>query len=834
MQRATKPELLLLLLFVTLDESKNMAQAAKSEVDGKIDLSEWIVDKSCRATANNDRCIDYLDMYGRGQKVPNGTNGTVDDLSYMIKPDNEESDYKGQLEFVGYIGERKRDFFHKVVNWMITKLGSSAWKDAEGDECPSPAVRILDTYAQINHVQKYYDTLTAMHCGIPIIIKGLLHDHKNDIIGTPDLLIRSDILPIFFDKWPSLPCAEEEITEATLNPLSASLSGVTAEEKINRLNKLDGLSSRSSMGAVKVATTTTGSDKEIIVISDDDEEVQEEIIPDVSTEDILGTDAGETKGPEDKQYHYSVVHVRFAYLELSKKEYPRLLPSSHNGKYYEALINAQTRALDSCTGQATSKQGYMLGRGWKCGDNRCDYVFNLLGVIPCNPDCAAMSIVNQTVNWFKRLRTEGKSWQLFPKPSNKELYPNLKNRTDFPWSKAKAKLGEYLKELTNLFYVTYAHRNLALSRGISSYDDPKLTVEIMGFKSPKDSKVSSHLSKIIKAQQWGAGLPQPPDSSSKADGSVDLPDGKREELKIEDVKSFIDATPIATVKSSPGGKGGRVAPPVWPQKFTSRYRKILDKFNGIEYTADFETKSSIDDDLRDFPYSTDTTMVPMIGSGYEHPIKKLWTPKLFKARWLIKSEEVRIFTDWFNWMDESSRMFKHLFATGGTGGISAPPASPFKDLLPLNNLPVPDDPSKMPLYKVFHWSKAEENFLERNFNSAAARHKREDWRGKVFWADLHKLCREEQLAINGSFNCTLKSVNKALYKHGCIDNVWISSPVEHGMAASIALLRSHEEAVAKGTTMDKTQWDRYLDPYLQLDIYTTHCDAKFFREYGFV
>ena len=70
----------------------------------------------------------------------------------------------------------------------------------------------------------------------------------------------------------------------------------------------------------------------------------------------------------------------------------------------------------------------------------------------------------------------------------------------------------------------------------------------------------------------------------------------------------------------------------------------------MEFFIDFETKSSIDDPMTTFPYSADTTMIAMIGCGYEHPLKKNWIPVIFNVEALTKREEARIISEWIQHM----------------------------------------------------------------------------------------------------------------------------------------------------------------------------------------
>jgi hypothetical protein len=704
-----------------------------NEYDGKILLKDWLLDKQVRNTANNDKLLDWLALYGEGITLTSASTSST----YVVKPDTSLSTYQASLEFSLWIREQKKLFFPMCIDYMLKKLGLTEFKAENGEIFPSPAIQILDNTRDADRVTKYNDTLTAMRLGFPIIVKGLLHDEKNKMVCFPDILVRRDLLSSFFNNFQS---------------------------------------------------------------------------------NLPLTDATDTSGTGKLKYEYDIIHVRYAYLELSRKHYPELLGSSKNGKYYEALLNAQARALTNATGQKCL-EAYIIGRGWKCGKTlRNDHVFDMLGTVCCNQDSNGYETLIKASKWLKKLMTEGKNWQIYPKPSHKDLYPNMKNTCDFPWSTAKHNLAVHLKELTLLWQVGPVHRNLCLLRGVSEYDDPRLSTDMMSMPKGKNS---SRLARIILANQRRtaplATLPS----------SVLIP-------------AFISLKPSSTTTT----KSQTGASPVLPEKFQTRQKNILQLSDNIEWSTDFETKSSIDDPLTTFPVSMDTTMIAMIGCGYEHPIKGTWIPKIFSVEHLTKTEEARIIDEWLAYMTDVQEQYRYVWSKDkknrlnkGTKGTKALKVSN-ETKGEKRKLRQTDDtdkeekvsPKSHEIHKMFHWSKAEQSFLETNYNSAIIRHNREDWRENIKWCDVHQLCKDENLTIPGCFNFGLKSVAKALYKWNCIDDIWLPSPVENGMSATIALLRCGEDAVKNNRKMSDSIWMKELRPYLKLDIYTVYSIVKYFRK----
>ena len=110
--------------------------------------------------------------------------------------------------------------------------------------------------------------------------------------------------------------------------------------------------------------------------------------------------------------------------------------------------------------------------------------------------------VEEALRWLRRVRTEGKDWQLLPEPSVPELYPNMSNADDADmmleirpaelepgfgeevsvgqWIGVKKWLAGELKELTQLWQVGVAKRKEAHAAGIYRWDDPHITPAAVG------------------------------------------------------------------------------------------------------------------------------------------------------------------------------------------------------------------------------------------------------------------------------------------------------------------------------------------------------------------
>ena len=148
--------------------------------------------------------------------------------------------------------------------------------------------------------------------------------------------------------------------------------------------------------------------------------------------------------------------------------------------------------------------GYILGRGYKystCGkDYLCEECDDRLGVIDVeNIDKKFVKKINNAVKWVRDVKKNGKTWSLLPVPTKKELYPNMCNTYDAPFHEAKKELAEELKEITLLWCAGYQGRQEAHKKGITKWNDPKLTAKIMKRNGKVQSKVINAILDLHKS-----------------------------------------------------------------------------------------------------------------------------------------------------------------------------------------------------------------------------------------------------------------------------------------------------------------------------------------------
>jgi hypothetical protein len=170
-------------------------------------------------------------------------------------------------------------------------------------------------------------------------------------------------------------------------------------------------------------------------------------------------------------YHYRAVDIKFTTLHVTQAgEASRL----HLAYMVQNWIYNQ--ALGKMQGY-TPPASYLLGR---------DLFKVLARVNHDNPELRSLAL--EGAAWIRRVRNEGASWHVIPFPTVPELRPNLKAWADLDWHRAKLEIAEVQHDLTLLPYVDPDRRARAAAKGITRWDDPKLSAEVLGLADTPDGR----------------------------------------------------------------------------------------------------------------------------------------------------------------------------------------------------------------------------------------------------------------------------------------------------------------------------------------------------------
>jgi putative phage-type endonuclease len=87
--------------------------------------------------------------------------------------------------------------------------------------------------------------------------------------------------------------------------------------------------------------------------------------------------------------------------------------------------------------------------------------------------------LDSALSWLQILKQEGNLWSINP-PTNSQLYPNMKNYSDYPWHNTKKVIAEQINEITQLTNCSLYQRKKFHEQGIFSLQN----INNNEFKSP--------------------------------------------------------------------------------------------------------------------------------------------------------------------------------------------------------------------------------------------------------------------------------------------------------------------------------------------------------------
>lgn len=314
-------------------------------------------------------------------------------------------------------------------------------------------------------------------------------------------------------------------------------------------------------------------------------------------------------------YHYVIIDIKFSTLDLRSDGVHLLNSSSYPA--YKSQLHIYNEALALIQGYKPDK-AFILGRKWcfsKNGvKNKGKSCFDRLGCINYqSKDSKYIQKTSEALKWIQDVRSpEAKDWNISKTPfERKELYPNMSNYHDFPWRGVKENIAAENKEITSLWMMGVKNREIAHSKGIYEWTDPKCNVETLGVGE------NSHFTKRVLDAILDINKP-------KYTKKGKLIENKR---KVEPLR----------ITNNEGG---------WqdPQK--------------LEFFVDFETVNDVVTDFSDLPEVKSTTLISMIGVGYICPTAGTWVYKNFTVDKLSLLDEEQICINFVNYIEQEAKLYK--------------------------------------------------------------------------------------------------------------------------------------------------------------------------------
>lgn len=298
-------------------------------------------------------------------------------------------------------------------------------------------------------------------------------------------------------------------------------------------------------------------------------------------------------------YHYIVIDVKFTTLVFNAGN--TQLQNGHSSqKAYKAQLAVYNKALGRLQEYEPPK-AYLLGRKYSFTSRREKNVseHSLIRLAPVDftgADSEFYNMAEEAAKWYRWTYNEGADWEVYPKPSIPELWPNCTNNQNYPWEKAVSEIATQLKELTRVWQIGIKHREQAHELGIFSWDDARLTPNLIGINGESRTKTVIDIININKDSTQAKILP-----------------------------SLIE-NDITEWKNKPK----------------------------LEFFVDFETVTDINDDFSKFPYLSGNSLIFMIGCGYEK-LDGSWEMEVFTSKRLTIEEEGRIVDKWIDYMKRTTK-----------------------------------------------------------------------------------------------------------------------------------------------------------------------------------
>ena len=142
--------------------------AAVAVPESRDDWRLWVSAGRTRNWMLNDPLIDWLQLYGE---------------SRGYRPEREVGSYAANLDFLAFIFEQGQRFEDGILRLLRERY---------------EVVTVAEDYREISRLDKAEATFDAMRRGIPVIYQGVLWDAENLNYGSPDFLVRSDVLRELF------------------------------------------------------------------------------------------------------------------------------------------------------------------------------------------------------------------------------------------------------------------------------------------------------------------------------------------------------------------------------------------------------------------------------------------------------------------------------------------------------------------------------------------------------------------------------------------------------------------------------------------------------------
>ncbi len=463
------------------------------------------------------------------------------------------------------------------------------------------------------------------------------------------------------------------------------------------------------------------------------------------------------KPSKQNKEQYVAVDIKFMTLRI-RTDNTHLLNSGWMSGYKAQLL-IYTQALgemQNLSGAHQNRYAFLLGRSWDCnGRWNSSFALDRLGVIDYHH--IDKPIVEQTakaIEWIRRMRQEGSKWITNP-PSVPELYPNMCNNHDSPWHETKERIANEIKEITSVWQCGPKNRDIAKTNGITKWTDPKCTAATLGFN----------------------------------------PDGSRYHVLDDILDINRQDTDI-----------------VWPRAIQNNYRnwQHIEEEGPIpiEFIIDFET-------VQNFTLSPSLEVQNFGPMNYASQIIAIVGVRHIDLNGQMHDEDFVI--ENLN-IDAERKMldkfYQYILTTAKQLGKSNQGIMSF--IKSLVGFTTTDD--LLDNVNLYHWG----NHEPASIKAAMKRHPGAPWAHtallKENWLDFLDVMRDEPIVVKGAVSgFSLKTIVRAMHKHGLITANYNESTVSDGLSAMIQISKLAIEANQTGQKLSEMPEMRNIVKYNALD-----------------
>lgn len=193
---------------------------------------------------------------------------------------------------------------------------------------------------------------------------------------------------------------------------------------------------------------------------------------------------------DENKYNYYIIDIKYHTLQLKKNS--NIIVPNPSQQQYVSQMYLYTKGLRHLIHPSVIKcdllehKSYIIGRSW-------DFNNKITGSICFKHYSKILEKVKKGLDWFKKLKCEGKYWDVF-NPHIYELYPNMKNEKDNNWKKTKELISQKIGELTMIWNCSNTVKYNSHLNNVYSWKDPKFNI----FDYMNRNETSTLIDNIIK------------------------------------------------------------------------------------------------------------------------------------------------------------------------------------------------------------------------------------------------------------------------------------------------------------------------------------------------